>query len=558
MKLAAALLLIAASAFAHDANGRSSAPIESRRLINPLGSSEARLFSAGRNYARLCVSCHGEDGKSKTRFAGTLPKRPTDLTNYVMQQMKDGEIYWIITNGVAGLMPPFSPQLSESERWELVLWVRELRTRQLYVERIQLGTYEWQLPPGLPHPKVPSDNLMTADKVELGRYLFYDTRLSKNRKQSCATCHQQSKAFTDGRGLGLGSTGELHPRGPMSLVNVAYSPALTWANPNMKRLEQQALVPMFGENPVELGMNGQEAELIRRLQAEPTYKGLFAAAFPNESAPFTVANVTKAIASFERTLLSGDSPYDEYRRGDDPTAISDSAKRGETLFFSERFECFHCHGGFNFTGTLDYLGKGQPEVEFHNTGLPSQLLAKGLAEFTQLPDDSGKFKAPTLRNIAITAPYMHDGSVKTLEEAIEHYRSGGKEAPNKSEFVKGFAATQAEKADLLAFLRSLTDSTLASNPAWSDPWHPQRLAQPVPPKFVVTGEVLAVYPGAGAVTLAHGEVPGLLGPSKSREFLVRDAKDLARLRPGTKITAGVRKRGSDFQLTALRATAPRQ
>ncbi len=466
------LLSLSLAALAHDANGRTSAPLESRRILNPLKPNEQRLFNASAVFTRLCSQCHGEDGKSKTKQAATLPTRPTDLTNYLMKQMKDGEIFWIVTNGVVGKMPAFSPQLTEEQRWELVFWVRELRTRQLYKERIQLGTYKWKLPPGFPYPNVPSTNLMTAAKVELGRHLFYDRRLSLNQTQSCATCHQQARAFTDGKPRGVGSTGQHHPRGSMSLVNVAYNTVLTWANPNIRKLEEQALAPLFGDHPVELGLTGKEDLLLSRLQADPCYKSLFPAAFPEEANPFTIANLTRAIASFERTLLSGDSPYDAYRRGDDPDAISPAAKRGETLFFSERLECFHCHGGFNFTGTLDYLGKGIAEAEFHNNGLS---LDAGLFEFTRLEEDKGRFKAPTLRNIALTAPYMHDGRIKTLDAAIDHYRAGGDPAnPNRSEFIKPFKLTTAEKADLLAFLESLTDPSIATNPQWSDPWPPRR------------------------------------------------------------------------------------
>jgi mono/diheme cytochrome c family protein len=213
-------------------------------------------------YTASCAGCHGDDGRSRTRLAGTLPVRPTDLSEYVMESMRDGEIYWVSTHGIEHnskqVMPAFEQSLSDTQRWELVLWVRELRAKQKAVERDALGPYEWSLPPGFPFPKVPADNPMTAGKVELGRYLFYDTRLSLNRTQSCATCHRQEKAFTDGRGRGLGSTGQLHPRGPLSLANVAYNPVLTWANPNMRTLEQQALVPLFGDHPVELGLEGKE------------------------------------------------------------------------------------------------------------------------------------------------------------------------------------------------------------------------------------------------------------------------------------------------------------
>lgn len=403
--------------------------------------------------------------------------------------MREGEIYWVVTHGIPEAMPAFHGSTTDVERWQLVQYVRELRRVKRLDEKKRLGDYEWEPPPGFPYPKVPADNPMTAAKVDLGRHLFYDQRLSGNQTQSCGSCHEQRLAFTDGRALGLGSTGEGHPRGPMSLVNVAYSPVLTWANPNLQRLEDQALVPLFGEDPVELGMSGQEGRLVERLKAEPSYSALFTAAFPESDDPFTVGNVVKAIASFERTILSGDSPYDRFRRGDDMSALSEEAKRGGTLFFSEELECFHCHGGINFSSTVDYFEKGFAEIEFHNTGLynlagelnyPKQNV--GLYLFTENPDDIGKFKPPTLRNIAVTAPYMHDGSVATLAEAIEHYAAGGRtisegeragvgaDNPNKSEFVKPLRLTAQQKGDLIEFLKSLTDENVLTDPRLSDPW----------------------------------------------------------------------------------------
>jgi cytochrome c peroxidase len=507
-------------------------------------------------------------------MAGKLPVRPTNLANYLMESMRDGEIYWVITNGIDKSMPAFEKQLSETDRWQIVQYVRELRIKQRAAEKAVLGPYDWSLPPGFPFPNVPRDSPMTAEKVELGRHLFYDKRLSLNQTQSCATCHRQDLAFTDGRAHGFGSTGESHPRGPMSLVNVAYSSALTWANPNVRRLEDQALVPMFGEDPVELGMTGKEDLLARRLKAVSSYQELFSAAFPGEADPFTVANITKAIASFERTILSGDSPYDRYKNGDDPAAITEPAKRGEALFFSERLECFHCHGGFNFTGTVDYLDKGFAEVEFHNTGLynvkgkfsyPQPNL--GLYNFTQQEEDIGKFKAPTLRNIAVTAPYMHDGSIKTLEEAIDHYGSGGRtiktgpnagigaQNPNRSEFVKPFTLSAQERADLLAFLRSLTDETLLTNPKLSDPWQ-RHVTQrrPATPQYVLQGEVVHVYQDDGMISLYHKAVPGLIEemkPPYAMEFLVPGRESLKTLKPGQAVTAHVRKQGRDYVLEDL-------
>lgn len=584
LRITIAFLASVAASVAHDAHGRSNAPAEARRLKNPVARAESSLESAKAKYETLCANCHGADGRARTKTAGALPVRPTDLTNYLMESMKDGEIFWVVGNGIEQRMPGFAGKLDERSRWDLVHYVRELRARQRAQEKAQLGPYDWRLPPGFPYPKVPSSNPMTQEKVDLGRHLFYDPRLSLNQTQSCATCHEQARAFADARGRGLGSTGQLHPRGPMSLLNVAYAPVLTWANPNVRTLEQQALVPMFGDHPVELGMTGKEDLLIRRLKADGRYGKLFAAAFPGEADPFTVDNVTKAIASFERTILSGDSPYDEYRRGDDPNAISESAKRGEALFFSERLECFHCHGGFNLTGSVDYLGKGFTEVEFHNTGLYNLRRAKfsypepnvGLYEFTQEAEDVGKFKAPTLRNIAMTAPYMHDGSIRTLEEAIEHYRVGGRtiktgpnagsgfDNPNKSEFIKSFELNAQEKADLHAFLSSLTDRKILTDPALSDPWRPARnlaaAAALARPKYVLRGEVVRVFAEDGAVSLYHDEVPGFMNAMQApyaMEFLVPDKQALAALKPGMKITAGVRKQGGDYILESIRRTNSR-
>ena len=172
------------------------------------------------------------------------------------------------------------------------------------------AAYVWDLPTGFPRPRVPADNPMTPAKVELGRYLFYDTRLSGNGQQSCAVCHEQAKAFTDGKGRAVGSTGEVHPRGAMSLANVAYTSALTWGNPLQTRLEDQALVPMFGDHPIELGLEPPGTSMLARLRQVEAYRRLVPAAFPGDADPFTVANVTRALASFERTIISGRSPYD--------------------------------------------------------------------------------------------------------------------------------------------------------------------------------------------------------------------------------------------------------
>lgn len=341
--------------------------------------------------------------------------------------------------------------------------------------------YNWNLPEWTPKPVVPEDNPISAEKVELGRHLFYDRRLSVTGDYACATCHKQALAFTDGKPVAIGATGEKHPRNSMSLTNIAYNPVLTWGNPLMKRLETQALVPMFGEHPVEMGMAGKEREIIEWVQNDPQYSQMFTAAFKEEN-PINISNITKALASFERSLVSFNSPYDRYRYQGDNNAISAAAKRGEKLFHSERLECFHCHGGINFSDSIVHERLAFTEIAFHNTGLynidglgsypPDNT---GVYEITQELEDMGHFKAPTLRNIALTAPYMHDGSIATLEEAIEHYEVGGRaiakgENPYKSGFIKGFQLTESEKQDLLAFLRSLTDEEFINNPEFSDPF----------------------------------------------------------------------------------------
>lgn len=356
--------------------------------------------------------------------------------------------------------------------------------------QIRDDLYLWNLPKGFPAPIVPVDNPMTAAKVELGRHLFYDARLSVNEKTSCATCHLQEKAFTDGKITAVGTTGEVHPRNSMSLVNLAYTSSLNWANSSVTLLERHALLPLFGEFPiVEMGMTGKENLLIERIKKEPRYEKLFGEAYPDAQEKITMNQITQSLASFVRSLISGNSPYDQYRLQGKKDAITAEAKRGEELFFSERMECFDCHAGFNLSGTVNYVGKTQENAQFENNGLyntdgkgaypPDNT---GIFETTRKPEDMGKFKIPTLRNVELTAPYMHDGSIKTLEEVIEHYKAGGRtlktgkypgngsENPFKSGFVRGFDLTEAEKQDLIAFLKSLTDTEFINNPKFSNPW----------------------------------------------------------------------------------------
>ncbi len=350
-------------------------------------------------------------------------------------------------------------------------------------------TWQWQLPEGFPEPFVPADNPMSTAKVELGRYLFYDVRISGNETFSCGSCHDQAKGFADGKALPEGSTGDTVPRNAMSLANIAYFPTYTWANPNLELLEQQARVPVFGEHPVELGATGHEDEILARVAGDTDYQVRFAAAFPDEDNPFTFDNIIFAIASFERTLVSGNSPYDDYLYGANSNAISPAAKRGFELFFSERLECYHCHAGLNLAAAFFAKDSSQRELTYFNTGLynidgagayPEPNV--GLYAFTNEATDMGRFRAPSLRNIEVTGPYMHDGSIETLEEVIDFYAAGGREitegahigdgrdSPIKDPLVRGFEISDDEKLDLLAFLHSFTDDQFLTDPAFSDPF----------------------------------------------------------------------------------------
>ena len=347
--------------------------------------------------------------------------------------------------------------------------------------------YRWEINPDIPLPNVPANNPMSNAKVELGRWLFYDERLSVNGTISCASCHIQALAFTDGRPKSIGATGQFHPRSSMSLVNVAYGSRLTWANHLLDQLEDQALTPLFGDNPVEMGMAGREVQIVDLLESDLRYADLVREAFPDDEDPYSVISAVRAITAFVRTIVSYDAPYDRYLQGDE-NALDSSAIRGMDLFFSERLECFHCHGGFNFTDSTTHANAVVDRVGYHNTGLYNidgngsyPLDNTGLYDMTGVRRDMGKFKAPSLRNIEVTAPYMHDGGIATLLDVIAHYERGGRltasgeyvgdgrQNPFKSEFVRGFELNADERSDLVAFLLALTDQSVLNNEDLSDP-----------------------------------------------------------------------------------------
>ncbi|WP_375760780.1 MbnH family di-heme enzyme [Corallococcus exercitus] len=344
--------------------------------------------------------------------------------------------------------------------------------------------YDWKLPAGFPVPRVPEDNPMSEAKVQLGRSLFYDKRLSFNGTQSCGSCHEQARAFTDGRVHSVGSTGQTHRRNGQGLANVAYATSLTWANPALTTLESQVLTPLFGKEPVELGFADQQETLLERLRADADLVGRFQEAFPGEATPVSLATLTRALSAFERSIISGTSPYDRYLYGKEVDALSPAAKRGLQLFLSERMECDHCHSGFNFQDATAHEATPEPILPFHNTGLYNEdgqgaypAWDTGVIELTGRPADMGRFRAPSLRNVAVTGPYMHDGSLETLSDVLDHYAAGGRAraanggqpSPLQSAFVRGFELTPDEKADVIAFLESLTDTAFLNDPRFADP-----------------------------------------------------------------------------------------
>jgi cytochrome c peroxidase len=331
--------------------------------------------------------------------------------------------------------------------------------------------YEWRLPPGFPRPQVPPDNPMSTAKVELGRRLFHEARLSSTGGYACASCHRPELAFTDGRSRALGATGETVKHGAMSLVNVAYNPAFTWSDPRVRSLEAQMRRPLFNEHPVEMGLTGNGQAAAHKLSGDAAYREMFAAAFPGDAAPLSMDHIIKAIAAFERSLISGRSPFDRYVFDDDETALPDAAKRGMALFYSTRAGCAQCHSGLNFSGPLIYEGHAAAAAVFANTGLfdvdgrgayPAN--DRGLMDITRRAADMGKFRVPTLRNVALTAPYMHDGSLATLADVIAHYAHGGRTTRRQDSRIRPLVLSQAERADLVAFLEALTDREFLDDP----------------------------------------------------------------------------------------------
>jgi len=312
-------------------------------------------------------------------------------------------------------------------------------------------------------------NPFSEEKALVGRYLFYDRRLSFNQTRSCASCHDPKFSFTDGYRRSVGAVGDLHQRNSSPLINLVFDRYLTAADPSLNYPEQQLDNPMFHTDPIELGWKGNEKEILARLKEDPYYNAKMKAAFPAEEDPFTVRNVQYSLASFVKTIISFNSPFDQYKRGE--RQLSDMEKKGMELFFSSKLNCSRCHGGANFSSPSLTDSEGNLQHYF-NTGLYEQYpnSDQGLYQKTLLEKDKGKFRVPTLRNLAFTAPYFHDGSVQTLDEVIMAYESGGKNHPNKHPLIKGFQLKSVERKALVNFLITLSDSSICNNKSFSNPF----------------------------------------------------------------------------------------
>ncbi len=300
-----------------------------------------------------------------------------------------------------------------------------------YDNPIAEGSFQLTLPNGFPNPIIPEDNQLTWERIELGKKLFFDPILSIDSTISCGSCHKQEFAFADNSAISPGVQGRLGFRNSMSLVNVAYHDFFLREG-GVPTLEMQILVPIQDHNEMSFNI----VAVAEKLNQDSSYVKASLEAYNRIPDPYVI---TRAIASFERTMVSGNSNYDKM-------LLNESERKGKDLFFSNELACSSCHGTFLFTNQ-----------GIENNGLYENYEDSGRFVLTHLQEDIGKFKVPTLRNIELTPPYMHNGCIETLSEVIDHYASGGKKHFNQSDLITGFTISEGEKMDLINFLKSLTD-----------------------------------------------------------------------------------------------------
>ena len=301
--------------------------------------------------------------------------------------------------------------------------------------------YKLKIPFGLEETAVviPADNPLTNEKVELGRLLVFDKRLSQDNTIACMSCHLAKFAFTDGKPVSTGIRGQKGGRSAPASFNRVFSSAQFWDG-RAATLEDQSIGPFT--NPIEHGFANYDVMRAKMMKIAG-YRKLFKQAFGEDN--ITIDNVGKAIASFQRTILSGNSPADRFDQGQEEGAIPAAAQHG-LILFREKARCTKCHSGFNFT-----------DEKFHNLGLgwDDNKVDLGRYMVTKIPEDIGAFKTPTLREIARSGPYTHDGRFKTLEEVVNFYNQGGVKNPHQDPLIIPLDLTDQEKSDLVQFLHTL-------------------------------------------------------------------------------------------------------
>ncbi|NND77009.1 MAG: cytochrome-c peroxidase [Flavobacteriales bacterium] len=302
-----------------------------------------------------------------------------------------------------------------------------------------------KLPKGFPEVIYPEGNEHTQERWALGKKLFFDPIMSDDGSISCSSCHAPELAFSDDLAMSIGVGNTLGTQNAPSLTNVAYHPYFTRAG-GVPTLEMQILVPIQEHNE----FNSNIIEIAERMSNDEEYVAMSQAAYERGPDAFVI---TRALACFERSLISGNSPYDRYTFHKERTVLNVLEKEGMELFFSERAQCSSCHGGFNFT---DY--------SFQNNGLYIQYPDSGKLRFTRKESDRALFKVPSLRNNGFTAPYMHDGSIASIEEVLDHYSEGIRKHENLSSQLKAFHFSKKEKKQLIAFLGTLNDPSFVQDP----------------------------------------------------------------------------------------------
>jgi cytochrome c peroxidase len=322
-------------------------------------------------------------------------------------------------------------------------------------------------------------------RLELGQRLFFDTRLSFNNTKSCASCHDPEFAFSDGYRLSSTATGDITRRNSPTLLNASKLHFLDWATPGTASLAQQHRRPLFAKDPVELGASGHEGKILKRIMDDQQYTDLFKVSFPEQPAPVQFDTLIILIAEYVKSLQSASSPFDHYINGD-TSALNESEREGMKLFFSNKTQCAACHTPplFTLAGASKSIDSVYRNIGLYNSGNTSRYPSRdyGLGMITGKSQDDGKFKIPTLRNVAITAPYMHDGSVRTLRDVLAIYEAGGrlikvgpdagdgKKHPNKDPLLKGFYLTELERQSLIDFLHALSDTSWRAEPQFRNPF----------------------------------------------------------------------------------------